>query len=384
MELVHSSPFDLRVRNVRESLHLAGVDALVITHLPNIRYLTGFAGTAGAVVLSQSRCVLIADFRYATAARKLVAQRATGAIELHVPAGGYDEAIAAVLSDIGARRAGIEAAWLSVSRFNWLAATLAPTDDAGRSPVIALVPTERLVEAHRVIKDAAEIASLREAARRLSLVARQVLPLIAREGRSERTMAADIDTALRAAGFERPAFETIVASGPNSAHPHARPGDRILRAGDGVVLDFGGVYDGYCVDLTRTLHLGAPPPALAQMASAVREAHAAAIAAVRPGVRPSEIDAAARSVLARHGLGDAFGHATGHGLGLEVHEDPRIAKLPSALPDAPVAPGMVFTIEPGAYVEGVGGVRIEDDVLVVDGGCDVLTDVPIEGLGTGD
>ena len=194
-------------------------------------------------------------------------------------------------------------------------------------------------------------------------------------------MAGDIDAAIRAAGFERPAFETIVASGPNSARPHARPGDRTLEAGDGVVLDFGGVYDGYCVDLTRTVHLGVPAPALRRIAAAVREAHSAALAAVRPGVRPSQIDAAARDVLVRHGLGDAFGHGTGHGLGLEVHEEPRIGKpgtLPGAHPETPVESGMVFTIEPGAYVEGLGGVRIEDDVLVVDGGCEILTDVPIE------
>ena len=152
----------------------------------------------------------------------------------------------------------------------------------------------------------------------------------------------------------------------------------MIEAGDGVVLDFGGIYDGYCVDLTRTLHVGVPAPELRRLAGAVREAHAAAIAAVKPGVRPSEIDAAARDVLARHGLAEAFGHGTGHGLGLEVHEDPRISKLPGALPDDPVVPGMVFTIEPGAYVAGLGGVRIEDDVLVVEGGCEVLTDVPID------
>ncbi len=144
------------------------------------------------------------------------------------------------------------------------------------------------------------------------------------------------------------------------------------------MLDFGGVYDGYCVDLTRTVHVGVPTLAFRRIAVAVREAHAAAIAAVRPGARPSQIDAAAREVLVRHGLGEAFGHGTGHGLGLEVHEEPRISKLPGAHPDTPVAPGMVFTIEPGAYVDGIGGVRIEDDVLVVDGGCEILTDVPIE------
>ncbi len=241
---------------------------------------------------------------------------------------------------------------------------------------MALVPTERVVEAGRAIKDSSEIARLREAARRLSSIGLKLAGFV-REGRSERSIAGDIEAAIRAAGFERPAFDTIVASGANSARPHARPGDRTIVAGDGVVLDFGGVYDGYCVDLTRTLYVGVPEPALARIGAAVRQAHAAAIAAVRPGARPSEIDGAARSVLAAHGLAEAFGHGTGHGLGLEVHEDPRISRLSSALPDTPVAAGMVFTIEPGAYVEGLGGVRIEDDVLVVDDGCEVLTDVPI-------
>jgi len=134
------------------------------------------------------------------------------------------------------------------------------------------------------------------------------------------------------------------------------------------------------VDLTRTVPVGAVPAEMSRLAGAVREAHDAAIRAVRPGVRPSEIDRAARDVLARHGLAEAFGHGTGHGLGLEVHEDPRISRLPGALPDEPVTIGMVFTIEPGAYVPGLGGVRIEDDVLVVEDGCEVLTDVPIELL----
>jgi Xaa-Pro aminopeptidase len=381
MDAVHPSPFDARVRRVRDDLRLAGLDAFLVTHQPNIRYLTGFAGSAGAVVVTASRCVLLADFRYATAARELIAARPGGSIELEVPERGYDEAIVATLRTLAAARVGIEAAWLSVSRFNWLRTALASgagsMRQSSRDRCVSILPTERIVETHRVIKDAVEVAALREGARRLSAVARQVRTLV-REGRSERMIAAEIDAEIRAAGFERPAFETIVASGPNSARPHARPGDRAVRSGDGVVLDFGGVYDGYCVDLTRTLLIGAPAPALVRMAAVVEEAHAAAIAAVRPGVRPSDIDAAARKVLADHGLGEAFGHGTGHGLGLEVHEDPRISKLPSALPDTPVAAGMVFTIEPGAYVEGLGGVRIEDDVLVVDEGCEVLTDVPIE------
>ena len=377
MPIVLDSPFDLRLRRIRDDLRLAGLDALLVTHIPNVRYLTGLAGSAGAVVVTASRCLLIADFRYATTARELIAARPPGALELHVPERGYDEAIAAALRSLEAGRAGIEAAWLSVSRFNWLSSALTSTGSPREGPPVTLVPTERIVEARRVIKDEAEIASLREAARRLSIVGREVRSFV-REGRSERMIAGDIEAAIRTAGFERPAFETIVASGPNGARPHARAGARVIGPGDLVVLDFGGVYDGYCVDLTRTLPVGAPAPALVQMMAAVREAQAAAIAAVRPGVRPSEIDRAARDVLTSHGLGEAFGHGTGHGLGLEVHDDPRIGKLLSGLPDSPVAPGMVFTIEPGAYVEGLGGVRIEDDVLVVDDGCEVLTQVPID------
>ena len=199
-----------------------------------------------------------------------------------------------------------------------------------------------------------------------------------RTGRTEQEVAAAIDAALRGAGFERPAFETIVASGPNSALPHARPTARTLRDGDGVVLDFGGVYDGYCVDLTRTVQLGRRSDDLARIFTAVQRAQAAALAAVHPGVNASDIDAAAREVLREAGLGDAFGHGTGHGLGLEVHEEPRIARVTPGQPDTPIVAGMVFTIEPGAYVAGVGGVRIEDDVLVVANGCDLLTDVPID------
>jgi Xaa-Pro aminopeptidase len=234
------------------------------------------------------------------------------------------------------------------------------------------VPTERVVERARIIKDEEEIAALREAGRRLAGVAKGVAALV-RVGRTECEIARDIDQALGSAGFSRPAFETIVASGPNSALPHARPTDRLVQAGDATVLDFGGVYDGYCVDLTRTVQLGAASAALAGLYTAVAEAQRAALAAIRPGISASAIDSAARSVLERHGLGDAFGHGTGHGLGLEVHEEPRIGKVSPRLPDVVVEPGMVFTIEPGAYVPGVGGVRIEDDVLVTETGCEVLT-----------
>jgi Xaa-Pro aminopeptidase len=189
-----------------------------------------------------------------------------------------------------------------------------------------------------------------------------------------------IDWRIRREGFERSAFDTIVASGPNSALPHARPGERAITEGDLVVLDFGGVYASYCVDLTRTVSVGRATNRVREVYAAVRDAHDRAVAVVAPGRSRFEIDAAARDTLASRGLGDAFGHGTGHGLGIEVHEDPRITRKRSDVDteNEPVASGMVFTIEPGAYLPGWGGIRIEDDVLVTDGGVEMLTDVTTE------
>jgi Xaa-Pro aminopeptidase len=363
-----------RLVRVRSAARTAGVDALVVTHLPNVQYLTGFTGSAGVALVLPDRCLLVVDFRYVTAVSALTAGL-DGLVTLATFDRSYDEALVDLLRREGSLRIGIEAAHLPVSRFNAISGGLAawaqvPFNSAAGGPV--LVPTERLVERVRMIKDEAEIATLRDAGRRLGEIGRRVEGFV-REGRTEQSVAADIDAAMREAGFSRPAFETIVASGPNSALPHARPTGRAIRAGDPTVLDFGGVYDGYCVDLTRTVQLGAAPGALQQLYTAVAEAQTAAIAAVRPGVASSAIDAAARTVLERYGLGEAFGHGTGHGLGLEVHEEPRIARQSPRLPDPVVEPGMVFTIEPGAYVPGLGGVRLEDDVLVTETGCEILT-----------
>ena len=298
---------------------------------------------------------------------------------VRLASGGLDQAIAEQIGSFSATEVGIEAAYLPVARYERLRGLLGQqAGDGGEGAQRrrdALVPTEGLVEQLRAVKDAGEVATLREAARRLSVVASRAREFV-QAGRTEAAVAALVDAAVRAAGFERPAFETIVASGPNSALPHARPGGRVLADGDGVVLDFGGIYDGYCVDLTRTLHLGPPGAGFRRLFRAVTEAHAAAIAAVQPGALATDIDKAARRVLERHGLGEAFGHGTGHGLGLEVHEDPRISPLAPA--DARVSAGMVFTVEPGAYLPGSAGVRIEDDVLVTETGCELLTNVAVE------
>jgi Xaa-Pro aminopeptidase len=375
-------PYQSRLASVRATLAALGLDAFVVTHPANIRYLTGFSGSAGSLVVDQQRCTLVVDFRYITSARELSAsQHHEETISVALAGSSEDETIVEHLRSIGAQRIGVEAASMVVARFNRLSTALAaatPTPLNSDTACPVLVAVEPVVEQARIVKDGIEVGVLRRAAALLSRVARENVPAFVRAGRRELDVASDIDAALKDAGFERPAFETIVASGPNSALPHARPTSRVLQEGDPVLLDFGGVYDGYCVDLTRTVQLGPSNAEFRRLFAAVREAHDAAIAAVRPGILTADIDYAARRVLEERGLGEAFGHGTGHGLGLEVHEEPRISKRNPARPLLPLEAGMVFTIEPGAYIPGVGGVRIEDDVLVVADGCEVLTRVPYE------
>ncbi len=359
---------------VRRVLAERSLDALIVTDLSNVRYLTNFTGSSAVLLLEPARCGFVTDFRYATALEE--AQHTPSAcpgLEVTIASGALDVALVERIAAVAGARVGFEAAHLTVARHTWLTAALAARDERP-----ALVPTDGIVEAARVTKDAYEVATLREAARRLSIAARRILDAI-RAGSTEREVAALIDDHVRRAGFEKPAFETIVASGPNGALPHAHPGERRLSEGDLVVLDFGGVYDSYCVDLTRTVAIGRADARAREVYAAVLDAHDRAIRAVRPGESPCEIDRAARDTLEARGLGDAFGHGTGHGLGLDIHEAPKVTRRRADVPDGTrVAPGMVFTIEPGAYLPGWGGVRIEDDVLVTAEGVEVLTDVPTE------
>jgi Xaa-Pro aminopeptidase len=360
-----------RHARIREALDAANLDALVVSSATNIRYLTSHIGTAGILVVTREALHLVLDFRYREAMRMLQASPSAcpGLRVWDVPA-SYDEALLECLAEIGVAVVGIEAAHLSVARHTWWR-------DAASARALAFEwrPTERLVEQARLVKDAYEVQRLREGARRLSDVADAVFGAV-RAGISERALAGVLEAAVRNVGFERLAFDTIVASGPHSALPHYRAGERILSAGDLLVLDFGGVMDGYCCDLTRTVSIGPPSLEARRLHDAVYAAQAAAIAAVRPGIEASAVDAAARTVLTDRGLGEAFGHGTGHGLGLEVHEEPRISQRRADVTPVTLAAGMIFTVEPGAYLPGFGGVRIEDDVLVTETGCDVLTAVP--------
>jgi Xaa-Pro aminopeptidase len=360
---------------IRESLETLSLDALIVTPPSNIRYLSNHAGSAGILVVTRDAAHLLVDFRYHEAVRALQASpSACPALRLWDVPASYEEALIACLAEIGVTTVGFEAAHVTVARYEWWRETI-----AGRGLDMTLRSTERVVEQARLIKDAFEVATLREAAARLDMVMPQVLAAV-RAGEREREIATVIEMAMREAGYERPAFDTIVASGPHSAMPHYRAGMRALTSGDLVVLDFGGVLDGYCCDLTRTVSIGPPSREVRRVYDAVRDAHAAAVAAVKPGIDASAVDAAARELLRDRGLGDAFGHGTGHGLGLDVHEEPRVGKPRADLPPVTLTPNMVFTIEPGAYLPGFGGVRIEDDVLVTEDGCELLTHVQREQL----
>ncbi len=374
MRLAPRETLAARHTKLRQGVIAAELDGLIVTHLPNVFYLTNILATAGIAVAMRDRLYLILDFRYASAATDLWnTPHGCPDAEIVTVDRTYDETLVTLVKKLQPKRVGIEGSSVPINRATQLTRAVGSATE--------LVPTDALVERLRIIKDAHEIDMIRSGARLLSPVAVDIIG-DAKPGMKEHELAAKIDWRIKSAGFERCSFETIVASGPNSARPHAHPGERVLAEGDLVVLDFGGVYGGYCVDLTRTVALGEPDAEMARVYQAVLDAQKAAISAVRPGVRAGDIDAAARGTLARHGLAEAFGHSTGHGLGVEIHETPRIGPRREASGDAPAAAdevietGMVFTIEPGAYLPGWGGVRIEDDVLVTSDGVEVLTEVP--------
>jgi Xaa-Pro aminopeptidase len=364
-----------RLQSLRDYCAAHALDALVVSGSANLRYLCGFTGSAGLLVVAAKGDWLVTDGRYETAVTRGLKDGTLAPVTLDRVERRYDLSLAARLigsGGLGARRVGFEAGQVTV-------ATLRSWGKA--APGVEWVPTDGVVEGRRMIKDPAEIAVLRRGAAALSEVAGAIGTMVA-AGRSEIEIARDVDTALERAGFSQPAFPTIVAAGPNSALPHARPSGRRLAKGDLVLLDFGGVLDGYCVDLTRMAALGPVDARAGSIFEAVRDAQRAALSAIRAGVPASDVDGAARRLLEDRGLGPAFLHSTGHGLGLEVHEAPRLAR---ADPDAEGAgerllSGMVCTVEPGAYVDGLGGVRLEDDVLVTDDGCEVLTSAPRELL----
>ena len=373
MSLATPSVFFNRLSTLHSHLSAADLTALLITQPANISYLSGLRASAGMLLVSLDGESLIVDSRYGAVARNLYEEGALPkTMRVVIVGSSYEETVCDSLRSLGPTRLGIESDHITLGRYRWLERSLSGSE-------VTLEPTSGLVERIRLIKDEHEIAVLRQAGSRVSQVMSEMLSEL-RVGKSEREVAADIEWAVRHAGCEGLAFDTIVASGPNTAMPHARLSARRLRAGDLVLLDFGGVYEGYCVDMTRMASLGQPGVTADEWHRAVRQSHAAALMAIKPGARGSEVDASARAVLDRLGLGRAFVHGTGHGLGIEVHEAPRIGKRRAGTDpeDVQLEPGMVLTIEPGVYFPGTGGVRLEDDVVVTDTGYELLTNAPLE------
>jgi Xaa-Pro aminopeptidase len=356
-----------RLGRLRPRLADAGCEALLVTHLVNVRYLTGFTGSAGLLLVLPDALLLTTDGRYRDqAAEQLTASGVEARIEVRPTVAAQHEALAGAAA--GVARLGLEAHSVTWAQQRRLASDVSPRSE--------LVATEGLVEELRRVKDAGEVARMAEAARIADEALAAVRPLLS-QGVTEREVALGLDYEMRRLGADGSSFETIVASGPNGAKPHARPTDRRVEPGELVVIDFGAVVDGYCSDMTRTVSVGEPAGEVERrMVDVVAASQRAGVAAVAAGVRGSEVDQTCRAVIADAGWGDAFIHGTGHGVGLEIHEAPRVASTSTDV----LAAGHVVTVEPGVYLAEHGGVRIEDTVVVTDDGCRVLTNAPKELL----
>ena len=348
----------LRGEKLQATLDRNNLDGFLVTHLPNVRYVCGFTGSAGALLLRGDRALFFTDGRYITQAREEV-KNARIVIARKAPAVAAAECLASESGSKKRRRLGIEAHVITVAQREQLSARL--------KKKWTLISAPPLVEHARMIKDRDEIVLIRKAVETgaaLFQVARKAI----QPGVREADVAAEMEFAARRMGVESMSFSTIIAAGRRSAVVHGRASQaRIPRRGF-VVCDFGVILAGYCSDRTRTVHVGAPSGLARGFYEAVLEAQAAAIEAVRPGVSATEVDGAARRVLRKHRLARYFTHSTGHGLGLEIHEAPRLA----AGQEQKLEAGMVITIEPGAYIPGERGVRIEDVVVVTEKGHEVL------------
>jgi Xaa-Pro aminopeptidase len=350
-----------RIDRLRAAFEEHEVDALVVTTLANIRYLTGFAGSAGVLTVTRDAALLTTDGRYRTQSAEQV-ERSGAAPQVDIAIGPVAEQRQAAQELLGpaVARIGLEADSVSWSGQR----TWADLLDADR-----LVPTSNAVEALRERKDEAEIARMERAAAIADAALFDTLPLMG-QGVTEEHFALELDTAMRRHGAESTAFETIVASGENSAKPHHHPGGRRIDRGDPVVVDFGATFEGYRSDMTRTFCVGTDPEGeLARIFDVVRTSQAAGAAAVRPGISVKEVDDVCRDIIREAGWAERFEHGTGHGVGLDIHEAPTVSQLGTAI----LAPGFVVTVEPGVYVPGHGGVRVEDTLVVTEDGARALT-----------
>lgn len=343
-----------RITRLRAAMEARGLEALFVTSAVNRRYLTGFTGSSGYVFITADRAVLMTDFRYTTQASD---QAKHMQVVEHAPK--MTDTLKQLLSEAGLTRIGFEQEHVTYSTYAAYSEQLQG---------IELVPVGRLVEDLRMIKDAEELAVMREAAQLADTTFSHILGFI-KPGVREKDLALEMEFFMRKHGATSSSFDTIVASGERSALPHGVASERVIQGNEFIKFDFGALYNGYCSDLTRTVFLGTPSDKHRDIYNIVLEAQLNALAHIRPGMTGREADALARDIIKRHGYGDQFGHSTGHGVGMEIHEMPRLASSS----DDVLTPGMTVTVEPGIYLPGFGGVRIEDDIVITDSGIEIIT-----------
>lgn len=343
-----------RLTRLREAMGTKGLEALFITSVVNRRYMTGFTGSSGFVLITQDRAVLMTDFRYMT-------QAPEQAVDFEVIEHGskMTDTLKQLLSEMQISRLGFEQDHVSFATYSGYQSQLAG---------IELVPVSGIIEDLRLIKDEGELAIMREAAQLADRTFSHILNYI-KPGVSEKDIALEMEFFMRKNGATSSSFDTIIASGERSALPHGVASDRIIQGNDFIKLDFGALYKGYCSDITRTVVLGKPTDKHHEIYNIVLEAQLNALEHIRPGMTGREADALTRDIIKGYGYGDNFGHSTGHGLGMEVHENPRLA----AGSDTVLTPGMTVTVEPGIYIPGFGGVRIEDDIVITENGIEIIT-----------
>lgn len=348
-----------RLARLREAMAAADLPALAITNIDNLRYLSGFTGSAGLGLITHQQAWFLADPRYITQAT-----RECSHFQVVPCNNGFVEALAPMVKDSGLRVLGFEKRHITFAGYEELRDAMTE---------VRLRPVVDLVEDLRLVKDDAEIQAIRAACQIADATFSYALTVI-RPGMSERELALEIDWHMRKLGATKEGFDSIVAAGPNSAMPHAHPSDRPLAAGDFLVMDFGALVNGYNSDITRTVCVGKADERHREVYEVVRQAQEIGVEALRPGVRGADVDKASRDYIESRGYGDRFGHGLGHGLGRQVHDAGALNKKSTL----ELKPGMVFTVEPGIYIEGWGGVRIEDDVLVTESGSERLTTSPRE------
>jgi Xaa-Pro aminopeptidase len=366
-----------RLRQLRLRMEKQGSEALLLTHGPDVRYLTGFSGSNALLLVLPRRTVLLTDGRYRTQARQ---QTAGSGVQVRIGKQIVKDA-SLMLVQSSVSEVFYDPAHTSMAELERLQAFYRDACGSGLKKTRSMAARffrglpDSPVALQRETKDAGELALIEQAALLGCRVFDTVLPFL-KPGVTERAVAAELEYAARRMGADSMSFETIVASGLRSALPHGHATDQTLPRRGFVTLDFGVMLMAYCSDMTRTVHIGKPTTEERHAYQAVLEAEQAGVAAIRPGIEAGDVDTAARSVLRRHNLARYFAHSTGHGVGLEIHEGPRLG----AKCDQQLAEGMVLTVEPGVYLPGRFGIRIEDMVVVESGGCRVLTATPRELL----